>query len=423
MWTSYAAYLNRAWLTYAGLIPRQPLQNMWLDCIHPDDRDRFWTAYSAAFDNLKSFGFEYRILGFDRKYRWFRMKAAPRVGANGVCLGYIGYCLDIDETRRAEQALQESQDQLAGIIASAMDAIITVDESQHVTMFNAAAEKIFRCRAEEALGQPLDRFIPERFRAAHREHIQFFGRTNVTRRDMGMLGAISGVRCDGEEFPIEASISQFEVAGQKFFTVILRDITRRKLAEQERERLLASEKTQREVAEAANRMKDEFLATVSHELRTPLNAILGWVHLLRSGHFDEPTAASGLEAIERNARAQSQLVEDLLDVSRIIMGKIRLDFRVVDLRSIIEAAVETIRPAAQAKGIQVGIILNSGTGPVWGDPNRLQQVLWNLLSNAVKFTSGGGRVEIRLEQVNSTARITVNDTGKGISADVSPLRV
>ncbi len=415
------SFVNHAWIQYTGMTAGEDsLHVSWLESISPEDRDRFWAEYSRAFDRRETFRLDFRVRAADNAYHWFRVEGAPHSGPNGAFLGYIGYCFDVDDSKRAEQAWRENQNQLAGIIASAMDAIITIDESQHITMFNAAAERIFRCRAEEAIGQHLDRFIPERFRTAHREHIRFFARTNVTRRHMGMLGAISGLRADGEEFPIEASISQFQVGGQKLFTVILRDITTRRLAEEEMERLLASEKAERETAEAANRMKDEFLSTLSHELRTPLNAILGWAHLLRSGRFDPRTHASGLEAIERNAKAQSQLIEDLLDASRIVMGKIRLDLHVVDLRSAIESAVETARPAARAKGIQLQTILSHEAGPVSGDPNRLQQVFWNLLSNAVKFTPDAGLVEVRLESAGANARITVRDTGKGISADLLP---
>ncbi len=170
----------------------------------------------------------------------------------------------------------------------------------------------------------------------------------------------------------------------------------------------------------ANRLKDEFLATVSHELRTPLTAILGWATMLRGNKFDEATAASALETIERNARAQSQLIEDLMDVSRIITGKLRLDVRPVDLASVVEAAVEAVRPAAEAKGIRLQRVLDTYAGPVPGDPVRLQQVVWNLLSNAIKFTPKGGRVQVRLERVNSHVEIVVSDTGPGISPDFLP---
>jgi CheY-like chemotaxis protein/nitrogen-specific signal transduction histidine kinase len=191
-------------------------------------------------------------------------------------------------------------------------------------------------------------------------------------------------------------------------------------AAEDRRQLLESEQFARGEAERANAMKDEFLATVSHELRTPLNAILGWSHLLRTGGMSAAQSRQGLEVIERNARAQTQLIEDLLDMSRIISGKMRLDIQSVDPASFIEAAIETVRPAAEAKGIRLTTLLDPGAGPVNGDPNRLQQVVWNLLSNAIKFTGRDGRVQVVLERVNSHIEIAVADTGVGIKPEFLP---
>jgi signal transduction histidine kinase/ActR/RegA family two-component response regulator len=173
-------------------------------------------------------------------------------------------------------------------------------------------------------------------------------------------------------------------------------------------------------AEEANRLKDDFLATVSHELRTPLTAMLGWVHILRNRALDPQRVAHAVEVIERNARAQAQLIEDLLDVSRIVSGKMRLDVQPVDPAELIETAIESVRPAADAKSVQVQKVLDSGAGPISGDAARLQQVIWNLLSNAIKFTPQGGQVQVRLERINSHVEITVNDTGAGISPEFLP---
>ena len=198
------------------------------------------------------------------------------------------------------------------------------------------------------------------------------------------------------------------------------DIDDQKRAAEERARLLAHAEEARERAEEANRTKDEFLATLSHELRTPLTAMLGWTRMLRTRELDETTSAHALETIERNVRAQAQLIEDLLDVSRIITGKLRLDVSPVELMPVIEAALDSVRPAADAKLIQLQTTLDPLTGPVSGDPSRLQQVVWNLVSNAVKFTTRGGRVEVRLERVESHVEITVSDTGQGISQEFLP---
>jgi PAS domain S-box-containing protein len=200
----------------------------------------------------------------------------------------------------------------------------------------------------------------------------------------------------------------------------LTDIHERKLAEAEREEMLTREQAAREVAEAANRSKDEFLAVVSHELRTPLNAMLGYARLLHYGQLDPRKVEQAVEIIERNGKAQSQLIADLLDTAGIISGKLKLDVEPVDLVAVIEDAIRTIYPAADAKGVSIQADLKHEVGQITGDPVRLQQVVWNLLSNAVKFTSAGGRVEVRLERIDPHACVIVSDTGKGISPDFLP---
>jgi signal transduction histidine kinase len=184
--------------------------------------------------------------------------------------------------------------------------------------------------------------------------------------------------------------------------------------------LLAAAQRARAQAEDANRMKDEFLATLSHELRTPLNAVLGWAVTLRTANLDEDAAARALDAIERNARAQSQLIEDLLDISRIVNGKLRLDVQIVELPAVVEAALEAVRPAARAKSLELVTRLDPRTAVVYGDPDRLQQVVWNLLSNAIKFTPRGGRIEVGLASAGAHAEITVSDTGDGIAPELLP---
>ncbi|MEH2183019.1 PAS domain-containing hybrid sensor histidine kinase/response regulator [Nostoc sp.] len=173
-------------------------------------------------------------------------------------------------------------------------------------------------------------------------------------------------------------------------------------------------------AQEANRIKEEFLAIVSHELRTPLNSILGWIQLIRTRKLDEANTSKALETIDRNAKLQRKLIEDILDISRIVQSQIRLNIRKIDLVPIIQAAIEAVHPTSEIKNIQVEYHLDSSVGQVMGDAERLQQVVWNLLSNAVKFTPNGGRVQVYLEQVNSNVQITVSDTGKGISADFLP---
>ncbi|MDQ6913714.1 MAG: PAS domain S-box protein, partial [Verrucomicrobiota bacterium] len=205
------------------------------------------------------------------------------------------------------------------------------------------------------------------------------------------------------------------------FDGITIDVTARNKADVEREALLASERAARTEAERVSRTKDEFLATLSHELRTPLNAIVGWSQILRSDSTPNPEdLREGLQVIERNARVQTQLIEDLLDMSRIISGKVRLNVQPVDLSEVIDAAEASVAPAAEAKGIRIQKIVEPLAGPVMGDPSRLQQIVWNLLSNAIKFTPKEGRVQLILKQVNSHLEIVVSDTGAGIKPEFLP---
>jgi signal transduction histidine kinase len=191
-------------------------------------------------------------------------------------------------------------------------------------------------------------------------------------------------------------------------------------AEAERGRLAADARRAREGMERAERSRDDLVASVSHELRTPLNVVLGWARLLRSGKLDAARTARAVEAIERSAMAQAQIVDDLLDVARIARGELRLDVRTVDLVPVIEAALTAVRPAASARAIALRVALEPGVGPVSGDPGRLQQVVWNLLSNAVKFTPPGGRVELRLRTEEGATVIRVSDTGEGIDPEFTP---
>ncbi len=224
----------------------------------------------------------------------------------------------------------------------------------------------------------------------------------------------------GKRLKLEFVSNLYDEAGRQVIQCNIRDITERKQADEERKQLMAREQAAREEAEAAGRTKDEFLATVSHELRTPLNPILGWSALLRTHSLDEAVSIRALESIERNAKVQAQLIEDILDVSRVITGKLSLDVRPVDLAQVIHAAIDTVRPASEAKIIQIQTHFDADVGMVSGDPGRLQQVVWNLLFNAVKFTPNGGRVDIRLQRLESDVQMTVTDTGKGISANALP---
>jgi signal transduction histidine kinase len=227
---------------------------------------------------------------------------------------------------------------------------------------------------------------------------------------------------DGRHVAISLSVSPVrdrhgEVVGA---SKIARDISERLRADAERARLVMSERAARERAESASRAKDEFVAMISHEMRSPLNAILGWAQMLREAPLDTLTAARALDSIDRNARAQVQLLDDLLDISRAITGKLRVAMRPVDLRQSLEAALESIRPATEAKSITIHVHDERHGSVVTGDADRLQQIFWNLLSNAVKFTPKHGHITVTMRQANSQVETTVSDSGIGIAADFLP---
>ena len=235
---------------------------------------------------------------------------------------------------------------------------------------------------------------------------------------IGKLGASALSLGRGEALtPAETSIQEIRDVSVALATAAA-ELTR---ADAEREQLLRSEQDARATAETANRAKDQFLAVLSHELRTPLNAVYGWAQMLRTGQIREEAQERALDIIVRNANAQLQLIDDLLDVSRVITGKMRLDVQSVDLKAVIEAALDAVRPAAGAKEIRLQSVLDPRAGPVTGDPGRLQQVVWNLLMNAVKFTPKGGRVQVHLQRVNSHVEIVVSDTGEGIAPEILPV--
>jgi PAS domain S-box-containing protein len=412
----YNTFASDQWCVYTGMTAEETTGIGFARAIHPDDAEAVTARWFAAVRSGTLFESRHRMRAADGSYRWFLCRAQPGRDVEGRIVRWAGSLMDIDDLMRAEESLRESKERLAGIVSSAMDAIITVDEDQRIVLFNEAAERMFCCPAAEALGQPFNRFIPERFRDAHTKLVRRFGETGGASRAMRSLTAL---RADGTEFPIEAAISKVEVGGRKLYTLIHRDITERKQAEAEREQL-AREQIARAAAEAASRSKDEFLAMVSHELRSPLNAILGYTRMLRSGPADREAINNVAAVLERSAKAQLQIIEDLLDSARIITGKLRIDPGPVDLVPALEAALDTVRSAAEAKGVT--LVANFGPLPeqVLGDSTRLEQVVWNLLSNAVKFTPEGGRVELRMEGAADNVRITVSDSGKGVDPEFLP---
>ena len=309
------------------------------------------------------------------------------------------------------------QARLAAIVATSDDAIVSKDLNGVVQSWNEGAERLFGYTAAEMIGRPILPIIPP---DRQQEEPEILARLRRGER-VDHFETIRR-RKNGELIHVSVTISPIRDATGRIVgaSKIARDITALKNMIAERERLLKSEQEARREAEHTSRMKDEFLATLSHELRTPLNAILGWAQLLQIRPASCADLTEGLETIARNARAQTKLIEELLDMSRIISGKLRLDVQTVDLERVISDSIESVRPAAEAKTIRLLKIFDPTAAIVRGDAGRLQQVVWNLLTNAIKFTPKGGRVQVYLQRVNSHVEIVVSDTGEGIEAEYMP---
>jgi PAS domain S-box-containing protein len=315
--------------------------------------------------------------------------------------------------------LRESEEWSRLIVEEVKDyAIFALDSKGKVISWNSGAERIKGYKAEEIIGQHFSIFFGNEEAKSGKPDKQL----KVAMAEGKIEEEGLRLRKDGSLFWANVTITTLknDKGGVKGFSVIARDITEQKRIEEERAQLLIKEREARLLAEEASSAKDEFLATVSHELRTPLTAILGWTRMLNAGLLDQQNTARALETIERNAQLQSKIVEDILDVSRIITGKLRIEPSKQEIAPIIESAIEVIRPTAEAKNVQIEYTLGAIDGPVWGDPTRLQQIVWNLLSNAVKFTPNGGQVTIKLHQVKDRAEIIIKDTGEGITADFLP---
>ncbi len=312
----------------------------------------------------------------------------------------------IIERKGAEEAIRFQ----AHLLDTVEQAVIATDLQGAITYWNKYAVKLYGWTAIEAVGRSIMEITPAN--ATYEQAAEIMSNLSAGK---AWSGEFVVRRRDGTTFP--AMVTDTPIHNEEGALIgmvgVSMDITERKKLEQE---LRARAE---ELAEA-NRLKDEFLATLSHELRTPLTAVLGWARMLCDGTPDEATLAHALKVIMRNAEAQQHLIEEVLDVSRIITGKLRLDVRPVELISIIEAAIETVRPAAMARAIQISRGFDPEANLISGDPERLQQVVWNLLSNAVKFTPQSGHVEIRLERLGSHVRVIVSDSGQGISPDFLP---
>jgi PAS domain S-box-containing protein len=335
---------------------------------------------------------------------------------------FVSLVIFASSRREAEKRLREQREWLEVTLDSIGDAVIATDVKGNVIFINPIAQSLTGWPLAEALNQPLHqifRIINEDTRGAIESPFTTVMREGIV---VGLANHSILIAKDGREIPIEDSGAPIRDPNGRMLGVIVvfHDVSERRQGERERAQLLERERVARSEAETANRLKDEFLATVSHELRTPLSAILGWSAMLGGDKLDDATTRNGLKIIERNARAQSEIINDILDVSRIITGKLYIDSQPIDLAPIITSVVDMQRLAAGAKSISLSVSIDPNVGLVVGDPDRLQQVMWNLVSNAIKFTPNGGRIEVRLARLDSQVQVTVSDNGMGIDREFLP---
>jgi PAS domain S-box-containing protein len=449
-------WFNHSWRSFTGRGAGGETPGGWDADVHPQDRGPLRDAIRKAFGERAPFEMEYRLRRADGQYRWVLDRGTPRFGPDGAFTGLIGTGLDIHDRR-----FLEHRDRFLAQAANAMGATADIDDA-----FQKVARLAVPLLADVCLIHLKDDEKQGRLRFAHQDpaHEKLLADlaarypasaavpcfptvlrtgetlllTDVTRSVLELtaqdeahvelmasldwksalcvplrargrvLGAL-GLATVGDRPRLGASDQPFVQELAQYLAAALDNV-----------HLLREAKDAYEQAKESGRLKDEFLATLSHELRTPLNAIVGWSRLLMDGQLGPEDSQRAVETINRNAAAQNQLIADMLDVSRIVSGKLRLDLRSVDPGAVIRAAVDTVLPAAQAKGIELQTVMDPGAGPITGDPDRLQQVVWNLLSNAIKFTPRNGHVLIRLEQPNSHIAITVEDNGPGVDQDFLP---
>jgi hypothetical protein len=370
---------------------------------------------------------------------WANVVITPIRNPEGRLMGFGKVTRDLTERQHAQNELKASEERLRLLITSVKDyAIFILDPKGHVATWNTGAERLKGYKAEEIIGQHFSRFYPEEDVRAGKCAFELETAEREGRfEDLGWR-----IKKDGSRFWANVVITPMrDPSGSLIgFAKVTRDLSERKQHEEERLNLARAEESRRiaelnqartqalaeslrrarDKAEESTRLKDEFLATVSHELRTPLNAILGWSRMLQGGLLRPEKVAQAVDSILRNATAQNQIIDDLLDVSRIIAGQLRLDIDLLDVNQIVSAAIDVVRPSAEAKGVTLRMMLDPEAGIIKGDAGRLQQVVWNLLTNAIKFTPRDGQIRVVLRHEVSAVQIEVTDTGRGIAPDFIP---
>ncbi|MDF5729510.1 MAG: PAS domain S-box protein [Rhizonema sp. PD38] len=391
---------------------------LFIDAIHEEDRLSVSAAIDQAIKSGGVYAAQYRVRTASGEERWLSACGRVEYDAAGNPISFPGALIDISDLKQALEALRLSEEHYRTLFESIDDGFCIIemlfDENNtpidyYFLQTNPAFEK--HTGLLQAEGKRMLQLVP-----THDKHwFEIYGKIALTGEPARFENRAEALNRWYEVYACRIGEPESRKVG-----VIFKDISSRKQIEAEREQILQREQTAREAAERANQIKDEFLAVLSHELRSPLNPILGWSTLLRRGRLDTAKTAAAIEIIERNAKLQVQLIEDLLDVSRILRGKLSFNMVQVNLVSIINAAMETVQLAAQAKSVRVETVFEKDVGQILGDSARLQQIIWNLLSNAVKFTPAGGSVEIQLNRIGEQAQIQVRDTGIGISPDFLP---
>jgi PAS domain S-box-containing protein len=403
-------------LGYEFTLNGEATMTMWKNRVHPDDLPRVMQIIERAKEERSLYCPEYRIIRADNaEIVWLSSFGRFFYDEVGEAVRFSGVSFNNTDRKQAEEALRVSETKLQCFVDSNIVGVIMADLSGNLHEVNHAFLQMLGYTQEDWKSGKLrwrDMTPPEWFEVDERAIAQIRQTGSCLPFEKEYFSK------DGRRVPVLIGIAMLPNSQENCFCFVL-DLSDRKRFEIEREQLLKREQAAREEAERANRVKDEFLAILSHELRSPLNPILGWTQLLKTYKSDPKRLDQGLDTIERSAKLLLELIDDLLDVAKILRGKITLNLAPVNLVRAIEGAIETVSTAAKAKSIAIETHLNP-IGQVNGDLARLQQIFWNLLSNAVKFTNNGGKIEVRLLQVGDTAQITVSDNGKGIAPEFLP---